>query len=559
MTALSGQATITRATLPQSLPLKFKDDVFLRDRISTAEKSLVRVLLGGKALVTVRELSVLTITEEVGRATVGLDRGLIGMVVARQRLRPGETLEIRTPNAIAAVRGTVLVVEVTGAQTAQLTATATLTTTVSVLSGSVDVSPLDAPSASVRVGTLETVSVTGNTVGQVRPVPPATVTQLNEMLKAPIQHPDTPKEGQNQVVQNQVGNATFLANLLTGQSGAAAPTAPQAEAQDPLLVEASSPMASQATSTGTAAATTDVTTTSPTASQAPVVSTTQATPQVQAAVAPPPPPSSALGSGVGNPPLVIIDPSSFAQTVPLAQVSAGGSTAILSPDPSIFTPSNPLVLSNLSSSPGTVLNATAAHGETVALPGGVGLLDTNITVSGTPVFSVNGASATIGGSAVILQNSSISGASMILDVTGGASLTSTSAAPLVFADTSAISTSTLVAIGLGSILFLNGPPLMQNGGTAAIGMLVDVAAGGTLDLQADVAIAGSAGVSNAGTIVKSAGTGTASISTPLTNTGTVDVQSGTLQLAGGGTHTGSFAGTGTLDFAGGTHTLQAGS
>jgi hypothetical protein len=35
--------------------------VFTHDRISTAEKSIVRVLLGGKAVVTARELSVLTI------------------------------------------------------------------------------------------------------------------------------------------------------------------------------------------------------------------------------------------------------------------------------------------------------------------------------------------------------------------------------------------------------------------------------------------------------------------------------------------------------------------
>src|SRR4030095_16673632 len=71
ITTLSGSATVARAALPAPQPLRFKDDVFLRDRISTAEKSIVRVLLGGKALVTVRELRGLTITYEHAPAPVG--------------------------------------------------------------------------------------------------------------------------------------------------------------------------------------------------------------------------------------------------------------------------------------------------------------------------------------------------------------------------------------------------------------------------------------------------------------------------------------------------------
>jgi FecR protein len=111
VTTLTGQATLARTALPEPLILKFKDDVFERDRISTAEKSIVRVLLGGKAIITVRELSVVTIIEEPGRATVDLTSGKIGVSVAKQRMRPGESLEIRTPNAVAAVRGTVITVE----------------------------------------------------------------------------------------------------------------------------------------------------------------------------------------------------------------------------------------------------------------------------------------------------------------------------------------------------------------------------------------------------------------------------------------------------------------
>ncbi|MDP2628015.1 MAG: FecR family protein, partial [Candidatus Rokubacteria bacterium] len=111
ISTVSGTVTAIRAGLAQPLPLKFKDDVFLQDRIATGEQSLARVLLGGKALVTIRELSVLTITEVPGQATINLESGKIGLAVARDRMRPGESIEVRTPNAVAAVRGTVLITE----------------------------------------------------------------------------------------------------------------------------------------------------------------------------------------------------------------------------------------------------------------------------------------------------------------------------------------------------------------------------------------------------------------------------------------------------------------
>ena len=118
VTTLQGQASVARASAAGPLPLKFKDAVFDRDRIQTGEESIVKVLMGGKAIVTVRELSVLTITEELGKTTINLTSGKIAVGVAKQRMQPGERLEVHTPNAVAAVRGTVFVVEVTrqGAQ-----------------------------------------------------------------------------------------------------------------------------------------------------------------------------------------------------------------------------------------------------------------------------------------------------------------------------------------------------------------------------------------------------------------------------------------------------------
>lgn len=113
VTTLDGTANVARATAPQTpATLKDRDDVFVRDRITTGNESLVKMLMGGKALITVRELSALTITEETGKAVVQLDNGKIAYGLLKNKLQPGETHEIRTPNAIASVRGTVLIVEV---------------------------------------------------------------------------------------------------------------------------------------------------------------------------------------------------------------------------------------------------------------------------------------------------------------------------------------------------------------------------------------------------------------------------------------------------------------
>ena len=86
VTTVNGDATRLRAAATASL--RMRDDIFVRDRIHTRERALVRVLLGGKALITVRELSVLTVTEEAGRVTVDLQSGKIGVAVVKSRMRP---------------------------------------------------------------------------------------------------------------------------------------------------------------------------------------------------------------------------------------------------------------------------------------------------------------------------------------------------------------------------------------------------------------------------------------------------------------------------------------
>jgi len=67
VTTLEGNVTVTRVALPQPQPLKFKDDVFVNDKVTTGDKAIARMLLGGKAVVTVRERSRLTISEVPGK------------------------------------------------------------------------------------------------------------------------------------------------------------------------------------------------------------------------------------------------------------------------------------------------------------------------------------------------------------------------------------------------------------------------------------------------------------------------------------------------------------
>src|SRR2546425_5643450 len=113
VTTLEGNVTAARAVASQPVVLKFKDDVFPQDRVVTGEQSFARLLLGGKAVVSIRERSAVTITEVPGRSTIEIESGKIALSVARDRMLPGEIINIKTPNAVAGVRGTVVVAEVT--------------------------------------------------------------------------------------------------------------------------------------------------------------------------------------------------------------------------------------------------------------------------------------------------------------------------------------------------------------------------------------------------------------------------------------------------------------
>ena len=177
VTTLEGNVTVTRASLPQTAPLKFKDDIYVRDRVATSRDSIARILLGGRAVITVREHSVVTITEAPGVATVDVAAGRVAVAVAREKMRAGDVVQVRTPNAVAGIRGTVIVAEVFGIHHSVIT----------VLKGTIDVSRLEAGrlvGAATIVNALQRIAVTGRPpLAAPLAVSPAAADQLGQEFR----------------------------------------------------------------------------------------------------------------------------------------------------------------------------------------------------------------------------------------------------------------------------------------------------------------------------------------------------------------------------------------
>lgn len=109
---------VAGAGRPASESLKFRDDVFFRDVIDTQRDSGAKLLLKGRAVFTVRELSRVELVEGVMPADSGRTRSIVHVLAGAVRalvqrdVLPHNELEIHTPNAASAIRGTELIVEV---------------------------------------------------------------------------------------------------------------------------------------------------------------------------------------------------------------------------------------------------------------------------------------------------------------------------------------------------------------------------------------------------------------------------------------------------------------
>src|SRR5712692_10124238 len=211
VTTLQGQASVARASAAGTLPLKFKDAVFDRDRIQTGEEAIVKVLMGGKAIVTVRELSVLTITEELGKTTINLTSGKIAVGVAKQRMKPGERLEVHTPNAVAAVRGTVFVVEVTQ-QGAQVTGGPIgAHTQITCVNGVVDVAPRANLGQNTQLTASRSIGLLGPIVG---PIQTLNVQQLGRLVGSFAATLPSNHHGRDNFIRQETNKVIALAAAL---------------------------------------------------------------------------------------------------------------------------------------------------------------------------------------------------------------------------------------------------------------------------------------------------------------------------------------------------------
>ncbi len=143
---VEGTTTVARATSPQPIVLSLKDAIFLN-------------VFGGKVVVTMRERSALTLSEVHGLATINLVTGKMALALSKDRMRPEESLEVRTPNAIAWVRSTIVAVEVAERLGVE--------TTITVLRGVVFAGSISSLSRA-SLGPNQSLTITGNVLGPVR-------------------------------------------------------------------------------------------------------------------------------------------------------------------------------------------------------------------------------------------------------------------------------------------------------------------------------------------------------------------------------------------------------
>jgi hypothetical protein len=108
---IRGEATVRRDRAPQAQQLKFKDDLFWQDTLSTGTDASLRLLIQQKNVVTMKELTQLQLREElVGpnqakkKSVVDLLSGTVRVVVDKDALKDSD-YEVRTNMAVAAIRG----------------------------------------------------------------------------------------------------------------------------------------------------------------------------------------------------------------------------------------------------------------------------------------------------------------------------------------------------------------------------------------------------------------------------------------------------------------------
>lgn len=108
---LRGDATVRREQVAQAQRLKFKDDLFWQDTLSTGTDAQLRLLILQKSVITMKELTQLQLREELAspnqpkkKSVVELVSGAVRVAVDKDVLKDND-YEVRTNMAVAAIRG----------------------------------------------------------------------------------------------------------------------------------------------------------------------------------------------------------------------------------------------------------------------------------------------------------------------------------------------------------------------------------------------------------------------------------------------------------------------
>lgn len=108
---LRGDATVRRQQVAQAQRLKFKDDLFWQDTLSTGADAQLRLLILQKSVITMKELTQLQLREELvspnqakKKSVVELVSGAVRVAVDKDALKDND-YEVRTNMAVAAIRG----------------------------------------------------------------------------------------------------------------------------------------------------------------------------------------------------------------------------------------------------------------------------------------------------------------------------------------------------------------------------------------------------------------------------------------------------------------------
>jgi hypothetical protein len=485
VTGLQGRATLVRPVIAQPIPLKFKDDLFLHDEVETRENSVARVLLGGKALVTIRELSTFTITEEPGRAAVDLKTGKIAVGVAKSLLRRGEVIEIRTPNAIAAVRGSLLVAAVTclggplGDRTCKLGVPQSSFTALDA-SLPITVTPLGGTALPAVLSVNQAVQVSGIgasiTVGPVQNVTPDVARREAQTASAPRaadgQGTASPMAAEISAARTQ--EATVLASLIAPPTTGATP----APADATLAAAAQPQMLAESGSTLTAAAQTVVSSIPPPPSTGDLGVNEVAAEVGSSEIAQSSPPSSATPPASGTPPGG--SPPQFNEVPPDGGVTPPGSGTPPTGGPVVVSGQNLALAANQT--------LKTYSGQSVSTDPAAAVTVTNSTVTGAGNLIVvePGANASLAGPLLNVTGpaanpSALVAASGVVDIRGVMSSMTTES--FISIDPTDVSTSDFLRI-VGGNLTLVGPLLdLTNTAVNITGALVRLE-GGSL-LQSD--------------------------------------------------------------------------